>query len=141
MKKTSQNRARPGAFTLIEPLVVITLLPPALSRAKLRANSPVVSNPSTPPGSFAYGSYSSASSLSGEISRISKQTSFVHTSERYLWVEENDPRGENIGSRFLNAGSPPGLHGNLDCGFGRRLARQHQHVQLGGRPCRKSQMD
>ena len=27
--------------------------------------------------------------------------------ERFLWVEENDPRGENLGSWIMNQGTPP----------------------------------
>ena len=31
-----------------------------------------------------------------------KQTQLIHPSERILWVEENDPRGENWGSWVIN---------------------------------------
>jgi prepilin-type processing-associated H-X9-DG protein len=33
-------------------------------------------------------------------------------SEILLWVEENDPRGENLGSWMMNAGSPPDYAGS-----------------------------
>lgn len=81
--------------------------------ADLRANSPVVPNPTTPPGSFAYGSYSGSASMNGTPNAglntsIKKQSELAHPSERYLWVEENDPRGENRGSWVMgNAGTPP----------------------------------
>jgi prepilin-type processing-associated H-X9-DG protein len=31
----------------------------------------------------------------------------VSSSERFLWVEENDPRGENEGSWIVNQSAPP----------------------------------
>jgi len=34
---------------------------------------------------------------------ITKQSAIVHPSARYLWVEENDPRGENVGGWVINA--------------------------------------
>ena len=80
--------------------------------ADLRANNPVVPNPTAPPGNFAWGSYSGAGGMngvpdSGLSTEIKKQTTLLHPSERYLWVEENDPRGENQGSWALHVGTPP----------------------------------
>jgi prepilin-type N-terminal cleavage/methylation domain-containing protein/prepilin-type processing-associated H-X9-DG protein len=80
--------------------------------ADLRANSPVVPNPTAPPGNFAWGSYSGAGGMngipdSGLSTEIKKQSTLLHPSERYLWVEENDPRGENQGSWALHAGTSP----------------------------------
>jgi prepilin-type processing-associated H-X9-DG protein len=69
-----------------------------------RYNSPVyVTPPSLPPGAFAYGSYSGSAGMNGTpyagvATSIKKQTALAHPSERYLWIEENDPRGENLGS-------------------------------------------
>jgi prepilin-type N-terminal cleavage/methylation domain-containing protein/prepilin-type processing-associated H-X9-DG protein len=57
----------------------------------------------TAPGNFAYGSYSGAGGMNGFIYEgppngpLKKQSSIVHPSERFLWVEENDPNGENRG--------------------------------------------
>jgi prepilin-type N-terminal cleavage/methylation domain-containing protein/prepilin-type processing-associated H-X9-DG protein len=80
--------------------------------ADLRANSPVVNNPTVPPGSFAWGSYSGAAGMNGTpdeglSTAIKKQSTLLHPSERYLWVEENDPRGENRGSWAMHVGTPP----------------------------------
>ena len=70
----------------------------------------VVPNPTAPPGSFAYGSYSGAGGLNGgpDSPDVALTTvgSIVHPSAKYLWVEENDPRGENEGSWALHLGTP-----------------------------------
>ena len=77
--------------------------------ADLRRNSPVAApddlktQASSVPGYFAYGSYSGAGCLNGfdvnaSHGQIYKQTDVLHPSERYLWVEENDPRNENVNS-------------------------------------------
>ena len=63
----------------------------------------------TAPGSFAYGSYSGAGGMNGftyESAPLKKQANIVHASERYLWVEENDPRGENLGPWGMHAPTP-----------------------------------
>ncbi len=68
--------------------------------ADQRFTRAVVPNPTTPPGSFAYGSYSGAGGMNGftyESAPLTKQPAILHPSERFLWVEENDPRGENKG--------------------------------------------
>ncbi len=64
---------------------------------------------SGPTGTFAWGSYSGVCTLHGEAAatlQIYKDTDIKHLSDRYLWVEENDPRGENEGSWFINPGTP-----------------------------------
>ncbi len=38
---------------------------------------------------------------------ITKQTDLLHASQRYLWIEENDPRGENEGSWVMSNLGPP----------------------------------
>jgi prepilin-type N-terminal cleavage/methylation domain-containing protein/prepilin-type processing-associated H-X9-DG protein len=77
--------------------------------ADRRANYPVVPNPTAPPGSFAYGSYSGAGGMNGftyESAPLKKQSAIQHPSERFLWVEENDPRGENLGPWGMHGGTP-----------------------------------
>jgi prepilin-type N-terminal cleavage/methylation domain-containing protein/prepilin-type processing-associated H-X9-DG protein len=77
--------------------------------ADKRYNTPVVPSPTTPPGSFAYGSYSGAGGLNGftyESAPLKKQSGIKRPSERYLWVEENDPRGENKGPWGMHGGTP-----------------------------------
>ena len=73
--------------------------------ADLRANSPAAT--------FAWGSYSGAAAFNGSPyptnTPITTQAGILHASERYLWLEENDPRGENQGSWVMNnPGPPPG---------------------------------
>ncbi|HWF18183.1 MAG TPA: type II secretion system protein [Verrucomicrobiae bacterium] len=75
--------------------------------ADARANNPYVPNPSRPPGSYAWGSYSILSTLNGLEGQIFKLTDISHLSDRYVWIEENDPRGENLGSWEINYGTPP----------------------------------
>jgi prepilin-type N-terminal cleavage/methylation domain-containing protein/prepilin-type processing-associated H-X9-DG protein len=62
---------------------------------------------------FAYGSFSGVGSLNGEddLNRLLKRAQVNHPSERMLWVEENDPRGENVGSWMIAQGTPPGFAG------------------------------
>jgi prepilin-type N-terminal cleavage/methylation domain-containing protein/prepilin-type processing-associated H-X9-DG protein len=60
-----------------------------------------------PISTFAYGSYSGVGTLNGEQPQILKDSGIQHPSARYLWVEENDPRGENQGSWLLKQGTPP----------------------------------
>jgi prepilin-type processing-associated H-X9-DG protein len=40
--------------------------------------------------------------LNGETPVFYKVTQLKKTSEKFLWVEENDPRGENLGSWIMN---------------------------------------
>ncbi len=76
-----------------------------------RGRLPVVPNPSTPPGTFAYGSYSGAGGLNGGsgwgFTPLTRTAGLLHPSARFVWIEENDPRGENEGSWVFNIGSPP----------------------------------
>lgn len=56
---------------------------------------------------FAYGSLSPVATLNGEKAELFKRTSLQQPSGRFLWVEENDSRGENGGSwGFSSAGLP-----------------------------------
>jgi prepilin-type N-terminal cleavage/methylation domain-containing protein/prepilin-type processing-associated H-X9-DG protein len=59
--------------------------------------------------SFAYGSYSAVGGLNGvsyDSPALLKQSDLLRASERYLWVEENDPRGENRSSWVMHPGMP-----------------------------------
>jgi prepilin-type N-terminal cleavage/methylation domain-containing protein/prepilin-type processing-associated H-X9-DG protein len=69
---------------------------PADTRFKLTVNN-----------GFAYGSVSPVGSLNGERPELYKQTDLRRPSEKFLWVEENDPRGENVGSWLVSASYPP----------------------------------
>jgi prepilin-type N-terminal cleavage/methylation domain-containing protein/prepilin-type processing-associated H-X9-DG protein len=94
----------------------------------LRYNSPYVNNPSVSPGSFAYGSYSGAGGMNGftyESAPLTKQSAILHPSERYLWVEENDPRGENRGPWGMHAPTPPAF---TDAAFVDSVAAWHGGV-------------
>jgi prepilin-type N-terminal cleavage/methylation domain-containing protein/prepilin-type processing-associated H-X9-DG protein len=70
-----------------------------------RANNSLV-NVTALPGSFAWGSYSGSAGMNGSPNvlntAIKIQAGIIHPSERYLWVEENDPRGENRGAWVMN---------------------------------------
>ena len=55
---------------------------------------------------YTYVSLSGVGTLNGEAPELYKQTALVSPSSRYVWVEENDPRGENVGSWLLSQGSP-----------------------------------
>ena len=83
--------------------------------ADRRAQSPWNPNltPPGPPGNFAWGSYSGVSSIRGETTTqngvvigITRTSQIRHPSDRFLWVEENDPRGENEGSWLFHPGTP-----------------------------------
>jgi len=79
--------------------------------ADARSRNAVVTAPSGPPGNYAYSSYSGAGGFNGVIyppdTPLKKQSSLLHASERFLWVEENDPRGDNLSSWVMNPGTPP----------------------------------
>jgi hypothetical protein len=60
---------------------------------------------------FTYVSLSPVGPLNGEQPVFYKTTELQSPSERFLWVEENDPRGENLGSWIMNAGTPPDFRG------------------------------
>lgn len=57
---------------------------------------------------FAWDSYSGVSGLNGETTpNLKRRTQVMHPSERILWVEGADGRGENLGSwQMLNTGTP-----------------------------------
>ena len=78
--------------------------------ADLRAKSPYPGS-GNPPGTFAWGSYSGAGGLNGVTyapnTPITKQSAVLHPSQRYVWLEENDPRGENKSSWAMHAGTAP----------------------------------
>lgn len=63
---------------------------------------------------FTFVSLSPVGALNGEQGSIAlyKLSEILHPSERMLWVEENDPRGENLGSWEINAGTPPSFVGS-----------------------------
>ena len=79
--------------------------------ADARSRNAVVPSPTAPPGNYAYGSYSGAGGFNGIVyapdAPLTKQSAVMHSSERYLWVEENDPRGENQSSWVMSPGTPP----------------------------------
>jgi prepilin-type N-terminal cleavage/methylation domain-containing protein len=63
---------------------------------------------------FCYDSYSGAEFLNGEAhggsmnsSVLYKRTELKHASQRFIWIESSDSRGENIGSWWINMGTAP----------------------------------
>jgi prepilin-type N-terminal cleavage/methylation domain-containing protein/prepilin-type processing-associated H-X9-DG protein len=84
--------------------------------ADLRANSPYPGSQTVAPGAFAYSSYSGAGGMNGDnwgaSLMITKQSAILHPSERFLWVEENDPRGESVGGWVINAQNPQSWTGS-----------------------------
>jgi prepilin-type N-terminal cleavage/methylation domain-containing protein/prepilin-type processing-associated H-X9-DG protein len=56
---------------------------------------------------FAFGSFSPVASLNGEKPELYRRTALQQPSDRFLWVEENDSRGENGGSWNFTAFTPP----------------------------------
>jgi prepilin-type N-terminal cleavage/methylation domain-containing protein/prepilin-type processing-associated H-X9-DG protein len=101
-----QEAYKQGALYQYAPNVNVLHCP-----ADARSRSPFVPNPTAPPVSFAYGSYSGSGGFNGLVyapdSPLTKQASIQHASERYLWVEENDPRGENRSSWAMHPGTAP----------------------------------
>jgi prepilin-type N-terminal cleavage/methylation domain-containing protein/prepilin-type processing-associated H-X9-DG protein len=83
--------------------------------ADLRALSPYPGS-SSAPGAFAYSSYSGSGGMNGDdwftSKMITKQSAIMHPSARFLWVEENDPRGESVGGWVILATSPPNWAGS-----------------------------
>jgi prepilin-type N-terminal cleavage/methylation domain-containing protein len=62
-----------------------------------------------PPGKgYAWDSYSGVQGVNGESNRLmmTKSTQILHPSDRMLWVEECDGRGDNLGSWDFNPGTP-----------------------------------
>jgi prepilin-type N-terminal cleavage/methylation domain-containing protein/prepilin-type processing-associated H-X9-DG protein len=84
--------------------------------ADLRFHSPYPGSQTVAPGAFAYSSYSGAGGMNGDdwgaSLKITKQSNILHPSERFLWVEENDPRGESVGGWVINAQNPPNWTGS-----------------------------
>ena len=68
---------------------------------------------------YSFGSVSMVGTLNGEKLiyqgqmwfQFSKRTELSHPSERYVIVEENDPRGESVGSWVFHQGTPPDFAG------------------------------
>ena len=75
---------------------------------------------------YTYSSISPIGTLNGETAVFYKTSDLLRVSEKFLWVEENDPRGENLGSWIMNQNgteangftgssyidSPAAFHGN-----------------------------
>jgi prepilin-type N-terminal cleavage/methylation domain-containing protein len=57
---------------------------------------------------FAWDSYSGVQGVNGEFGRfmITKASQILHPSDRVLWVEECDSRGDNLGSWDFSPGTP-----------------------------------
>jgi prepilin-type N-terminal cleavage/methylation domain-containing protein len=51
---------------------------------------------------YTYSSVSPIGTLNGETPVFYKTTQIARPSEKFVWVEENDPRGENLGSWIMN---------------------------------------
>ena len=51
---------------------------------------------------FSWDSYAGATFLNGEAGGFTKRTQVMHTSDRFIWVEGADMRGENVGSWGMN---------------------------------------
>lgn len=109
--------------------------------ADTRARSPLP-GASGSPGTFGWCSYSGVSTLRGETMKknnviigITKESEIHHTSERFLWVEENDPRGVTgaQNSWLFNPGTPPMF---FDASFSDSVADWH-----GGQNCSFSWAD
>lgn len=56
---------------------------------------------------FAWDSYSGVAYLNGESGGLVKRTSVVHPSDRFVWIEGADGRGENLGSWTMTLGATP----------------------------------
>jgi len=83
-------------------------------------------------GPFRWDSYSGVGGLNGEVSPpLTKRPQVMHASERIVWVEGADCRGENVGSWLMNSNgipadgysgaifgdSPAAFHGGNTCSF------------------------
>ena len=51
---------------------------------------------------FTYSSVSPIGTLNGETPVFYKTTELTRPSDKFVWVEENDPRGDNLGSWIMN---------------------------------------
>jgi prepilin-type N-terminal cleavage/methylation domain-containing protein len=63
---------------------------------------------------FAYGSYAGLTGFDGQpwaivtqAKILSRRAHLLHPTERILWMEENDPRGENWGTWVIDMGGSP----------------------------------
>ncbi|HTI72259.1 MAG TPA: type II secretion system protein, partial [Candidatus Limnocylindria bacterium] len=75
---------------------------PGDTRIKLKVNK-----------GYTYVSISGVGTLNGEAPELYKVGDITSPSERFVWVEENDPRGENLGSWLMNqGGSAPDFKGS-----------------------------
>jgi len=90
---TIQEGYRQGALMKYAPAPNIVHCPGDV-RIKLKAGK-----------GYTFVSLSGVGTMNGEAPEIYKTTSLVNPSSRFLWIEENDPRGENIGSWIMNQGS------------------------------------
>ncbi len=86
---------------------------PADARAR---NAALPGAATVPPGNYVYGSYSGAGGLNGLApdygpNKITKRSGIVHPSQRYVWIEENDPREENESWWQMTPGTPPTFTG------------------------------
>ena len=84
--------------------------------ADRRADSPYPGSTTAAPGAFAWSSYSGAGGMNGDnwgaSLIINKQSAILRPSARYLWVEENDPRGDSVGGWVIDAKNPPDWTGS-----------------------------
>ncbi len=55
---------------------------------------------------YTFVSLSGVGTLNGEVAELFKVNALTSPSSRFVWVEENDPRGENVGSWIMLQGSP-----------------------------------
>ncbi len=86
--------------------------------ADARARYPALPGAATvSPGNYVYGSYSGAGGLNGLApdygpNKIIKLSGILHPAQRYVWIEENDPREENESWwELYPAGTPPTFAG------------------------------
>lgn len=63
-------------------------------------------------GPYSWDSYSGVSQLNGEDGGLIKRSQIKHPSDRYIWVEGADMRGENVGSWTMNPGSAASSYGD-----------------------------
>lgn len=89
-----ENGYRQGALNTYAPSPGIIHCP-GDTRIKLKAGK-----------GYTYVSLSGIGTLNGEVSEILKISTLSSVSERFIWAEENDPRGENVGSWIMAQGSP-----------------------------------
>jgi len=76
---------------------------------------------------FCFDSYSGSGYLNGESGGLLKEDQIMHASDRFVWIEGADMRGENIGSWWMvNYGSP--ARNFTDTKFGDSPAAFHNHA-------------